>query len=41
MVKKISLGIPDDSYEKLASLSASYKQDTKETIMSITRGNQR
>jgi hypothetical protein len=35
MVKKVSLDIPDDSYEKIASLGAFYKQDTKETIVSI------
>lgn len=35
MVKKLSLNIPDDSYEKLASLSDFYKQDIKSIVVSI------
>jgi hypothetical protein len=35
MVKKVSLDIPDNIYEEIASLCAFYKQDTKETIVSI------
>ena len=35
MVKKVSLNIPDDIYEKLASLSDFYGQDVKNAIVSI------
>lgn len=35
MVKKVSLNISDESYEKLASLSDFYKQDLENTIVTI------
>jgi hypothetical protein len=35
MTKKISLDIPEDTYEELASLSKHYDLDIKQTILDL------
>jgi len=35
MIKKVSLSVTDESYERLAALSSFYKQDIKDAIISI------